>query len=91
MNKAELIDTVQQELGGSKADADRAVTAVIEAIKEGIVKDGEVQLIGFGTFVVVERAARDGVNPKTGKKIKIAKKKTVKYRPSSNLKSAVAA
>ena len=67
MNKVELVEAVQKQLGGetSKAEAERAVTAVISAVKVGVKKDKMVQLVGFGTFKVVERKARKGVNPKT--------------------------
>ncbi|MGB0743685.1 MAG: HU family DNA-binding protein, partial [Opitutales bacterium] len=73
MNKAELVAEVQKSLGAdtSKAGAERAVEAVIEAVKKGIKKDKGVQLIGFGTFSVTKRAARDGINPQTGEKIRI--------------------
>ena len=89
MNKAELIASVHKSLGNSssRADAERAVTAVVDAIKSGIRKDKIVQLVGFGTFRVAERAARMGVNPKTGQKIKIKKSKTVKFGVGKELKS----
>ena len=89
MNKAELVEVVQKSLGKttSKAQAERAVGAVIDAIRAGIKKDKSVQLIGFGTFRVAERAARTGVNPKTGEKIKIKKSKTVKFAAGKALKS----
>lgn len=85
MNKAELVETVQKNLGKetSRAEAERAVVAVIDGIKAGIKKSKVVQLIGFGTFKVAERAARMGVNPKTGAKIKIKKSKTVKFEVGS--------
>jgi len=88
MNKAELVLAVQKGLGGvSKADAERAVGAVIDGIKVGIKKDKTVQLIGFGTFKVVNRKARTGINPKTGDKIKIKASKTVKFATGKELKS----
>lgn len=89
MNKAELVETVQKNLGKetSRAEAERAVVAVIDGIKAGIKKSKVVQLIGFGTFKVAERAARMGVNPKTGAKIKIKKSKTVKFAVGKELKS----
>lgn len=88
MNKAELVLEVQKTLGkdASKASAERAVDAVIESIKKGVKKDKAVQLIGFGTFQVTKRAARTGVNPKTGEKIKIAASKTVKFKAGAGLK-----
>ena len=87
MNKAELIENVQKTLGASKAEADRAVSAVVDGIKAGLKKSKTVQLIGFGTFKVAERAARMGINPKTGEKIKIKKSKTVKFAVGKDLKS----
>lgn len=87
MNKAELVEAVSKSLGTvSRAEAERAVTAVIDGIKTGIRKDKSVQLVGFGTFRVSERAARMGVNPKTGDKIKIKKSKTVKFAVGKELK-----
>ena len=71
MNKVELVSSVQKTLGTSKADAERAVNAVIDGIKAGVKKSKTVQLIGFGTFKVASRKARTGVNPKTGEKIKL--------------------
>ena len=81
MNKAELVEAVQKALGKdtSKATAERAVEAVIESIKGGLKKGKAVQLVGFGTFKVVNRKARLGINPKTGEKIKIKASKGVKF------------
>lgn len=87
MNKAELVEAVQKSLSSSKADAERAVAAVIDAIKSGLKKGKPVQLIGFGTFKVASRKARTGVNPKTGEKIKIKASKTVKFSVGKDLKS----
>ena len=87
MNKAELVAKVQEiaELE-SKAAAERAVSAVLDALAEGLKKDGSVALIGFGTFDVKERKARTGVNPATGEKIKIAASKTVSFKVGKALK-----
>jgi nucleoid DNA-binding protein len=88
MNKAELVEAVSKSLGtSSRAEAERVVTAVVDGIKTGIRKDKSVQLVGFGTFRVAERAARMGVNPKTGQKIKIKKSKTVKFAAGKELKA----
>ncbi|MEA3187690.1 MAG: DNA-binding protein HU-beta [Chthoniobacter sp.] len=88
MNKSELVDAVAKTLGSSsRAEAERAVSAVVEGIRTGIRKDKSVQLVGFGTFRVAERAARMGINPKTGEKIKIKKSKTVKFAAGKELKS----
>lgn len=92
MNKAELVAEVQKLLGNetSKAAAERAVEATFEAIQAGIKKDKSVQVIGFGTFAVVNRAARKGVNPKTGKPIQIKASKNVKFKAGSSLKEVAA-
>ncbi|MGF1657313.1 MAG: HU family DNA-binding protein [Verrucomicrobiales bacterium] len=81
MNRAALVAQVQKTLGGdiSKAETERIVAAVMDSIKFGIKKSKTVQLIGFGTFKVVDRKARTGINPKTGEKIRIPKSKTVKF------------
>ena len=91
MNKVKLVETVLKQLGGetSKAQAERAVTVVINAIKVGVKKDKLVQLVGFGTFKVAERKARKGVNPKTRQPIRIPKSKTVKFVPGKDFKSRV--
>lgn len=87
MNKAELVTAVQKSLGTSKADAERAVNAVIDGIKAGIKKTKTVQLVGFGTFKTGTRKARVGVNPKTGQKIKIKASKVVKFQAGKALKA----
>jgi DNA-binding protein HU-beta len=89
MNKVELVSSVQKTLGSSKADAERAVNAVIDGIKAGVKKSKTVQLIGFGTFKVASRKARTGVNPKTGEKIKIKASKTVKFITGKSFKDLV--
>jgi DNA-binding protein HU-beta len=89
MNKAELVLAVQKGLGKEvpRAQAERALDAVIEAIKVGLKKDQTVQLVGFGTFKVAARKARMGVNPKTGEKLKIKASKTVKFAAGKDLKA----
>lgn len=89
MNKSELVLEIQNKLGDgtTKTCAERALEAVLESFKSGIKKDGSVQLVGFGSFSVTERKARQGVNPQTGKPIQIAASKTIKFKPSANLKS----
>jgi nucleoid DNA-binding protein len=91
MNKVELVEAVQKTLGKetSKAEAERAVNAVIDGIKVGVKKTKTVQLIGFGTFKVASRKARTGVNPKTGQKIKIKASKTVKFVAGKALKETL--
>ena len=89
MNKAELVEATQKALGKetSKAQAERAVEAVIDGIKGGLKKGKPVQLVGFGTFKIASRKARMGVNPKTGEKIKIKASKSVKFSAGKDLKS----
>ena len=89
MNKAELVATVAKALGKdtSKAAAEKAVAATIDSIAGALKKGQSVQLIGFGTFKVVARKARTGVNPKTGEKIKIKASKAVKFGAGKELKS----
>jgi nucleoid DNA-binding protein len=87
MNKVELIVAVQKTLGTSKADAERAVNAVVDGIKLGVKKTKTVQLIGFGTFKISNRKARIGVNPKTSEKIKIKASKSVKFAPGKAFKT----
>jgi nucleoid DNA-binding protein len=89
MNKAELVATVAKALGKdtSKASAEKAVAATIDSIAGALKKGQSVQLIGFGTFKVVARKARTGVNPKTGEKIKIKASKAVKFGAGKELKS----
>jgi len=88
MNKAELVDMIQGEFE-SKAKAERAVNSVIEAIKDGIKKDGKVQLVGFGTFTVKKRKPRTGRNPQTGEQIKIKASKTVGFKPGKSMKDTL--
>ena len=93
MNKQDLIEAIlaNKEAGiESKAAAGRAVDAVLDGITAGIKKDGLVQLIGFGTFTVKERAARTGRNPQTGATIKIKASKTVSFKAGAALKADAA-
>lgn len=91
MNKAELIDSVQVSLGkdATKRLAEEAVGAVLDAIANGIRRDGKVQLIGFGTFETKKRAARMGRNPKTGEPMPIQASKSVGFKASSTLKGSL--
>ena len=88
MNKAELIVEIQKLLGkdASKACAENALNTVLAAIKAGVKKNKKLQLIGFGTFSVVERKARTGINPQPKEKIKINASKAVKFKPGSDFK-----
>ncbi len=93
MNKQDLIEAVlaNKEAGiESKAAAARAIDAVLDGIAAGIKKDGNVQLIGFGTFAVKSRAARTGRNPQTGATIKIKASKTVGFKAGTALKETAA-
>lgn len=91
MNKAELIDAIQAALGkdATKRAADEALEAVLSSIAKGVKKDKKVQIIGFGTFEVKKRAARQGRNPKTGEAMKIAASKSVGFKASSVLKGSL--
>jgi len=89
MNKAELIEAVVAKTGASKKDADAIVKATFDAIAEAMTKGDKVSLIGFGTFEVRERAAREGKNPQTGAKIKIAACKAPAFKAGKALKDAV--
>lgn len=89
MNKGDLIDAVSNETGLSKADASRAVEAVLSAIT-GALKGGEqVSLVGFGSFTVKTRAARTGRNPRTGEEIQIPAARVPGFRAGKALKDAV--
>lgn len=90
MNKAELIEKVEKRAECcTKAEAQRAVDAVIDTIKEELKKGGEVAIGGFGTFLVRQRAARKARNPKTGETIQVPAKKVPKFRAGKGLKEAV--
>ena len=89
MNKTELVAAVAKETGLSKADAEKAVKATFGAIETSLVKGDKVQLIGFGTFEVRERAARNGRNPLTGEEIKIKAAKAPAFKAGKALKDAV--
>ena len=89
MNKAELISEVQKRLGReiSRATAERALDAVLAAVGYGIKRDREVQLVGFGAFNVVKRAARRGFNPHTKRPMKIRAIKTIRFKPGAELRA----
>ena len=80
VSKQDVVDAVVEATGSSKADANRAVDAVIDCIKGSLAKGKSVGLIGFGTFEVRERSAREGRNPQTGATIKIAAKKVPAFK-----------
>ncbi len=92
MNKAELIAHMQKSKTAgfeTKAAAERAVEAVLEGIAAGLKKDKSVQLVGFGTFQIRQRKAREGRNPKTGEKIKIKASRTVGFKVGKKLKDKI--
>ena len=88
MNKTDLVNAVAVA-GFTKKDADKAVAAVFGAIEDALVKGDKVQLIGFGTFEVRERAAKEGRNPRTGETLKIAASKVPAFKAGAALKNAV--
>ena len=80
MNKQELVSAIAEKSGLTKVDAEKALNGFVDAVKESVKKGDTVQLIGFGSFSVSQRAARTGRNPQTGKEIKIAAKKVAKFK-----------
>lgn len=89
MNKSDLIEAVANEANLSKADASRAVDAVVDSITKALRKGDKVTLVGFGVFSVRKRAARQGRNPKTGAPLQIAAGKTPGFKAGKALKDAV--
>ena len=89
MNKTELIEIVAKEADLKKKDADAAVSAVLNAIEKALVDGEKIQLIGFGTFEVKDRAAKTGRNPATGEAIDIAASKQIKFSAGKTLKDKV--
>lgn len=89
MNKAELVEAMASGSKLTKADAGRALDSMIEAVAKGLKKGDRISLVGFGSFSVAKRAARTGRNPQTGKEIKIAAKKVVKFKAGSELGASV--
>ncbi len=89
MNKSELIDSVVEQTGMMKKDSEKAVNAFIESISEALAKGEKVQLIGFGTFDVRKRNAREGRNPSTGETIKIAAQTVPVFKAGKGLKDKI--
>ena len=89
MNKADIAGKVQEVLGSTKADAERAVETIIENITKALKGGEEVSIAGLGIFVTKARPAREGRNPRTGETIHIAATRTAKFRPAKALKDAV--
>ncbi|KOP70782.1 HU family DNA-binding protein (plasmid) [Priestia aryabhattai] len=89
MNKTELVDAVAKQAELSKQDAKKAVEALFETISDTLAQEEKIQLIGFGTFEVRERAARTGRNPQTGEEMTIPASKVPAFKPGKELKAAV--
>ncbi len=89
MNKTELVKKIAEAAGLTNSEAKKALDATTAAIKEALVAGDKVQLVGFGTFAVKERPARQGVNPATGAKIEIGAKKVAKFNAGAELDNAV--
>ena len=89
MNKTELIAAVAEKAELSKKDAEKAVKAFTDVVSEELVNGGKIQLVGFGTFEVSERAAREGRNPKSGEVMNIPASKTPKFKAGKALKDMV--
>jgi DNA-binding protein HU-beta len=89
MNKTELVEKIAAGAGISKVDAKKALDATVAAVKEALVAGDKVSLVGFGTFAVSERPAREGINPLTKAKIDIAAKKIAKFKAGAELADAL--
>lgn len=85
MNKTELISAIAEKAGLTKADSKAALEAALDAISGALQADDKVQLLGFGTFAVVEKPAREGINPRTKEKIQIPARKVVKFKAADAL------
>ena len=89
MNKTDLIEGMAEAAGISKAASKKALESFLGNVEKSLKKGDRVSLVGFGSFSVSKRAAREGRNPQTGKTIKIAAKKVVKFKAGSDLQKAV--
>ncbi|MCK5678744.1 MAG: HU family DNA-binding protein [Flavobacteriaceae bacterium] len=89
MNKSDLIEAMAADAGISKAAAGKALDSMMANVKGTLKKGGKLSLVGFGSFSVAKRAARDGRNPQTGATIKIPARNVVKFKPGSELKASV--
>ena len=89
MNKTELIAAIADKAGIAKKDADKALTAFIETVTDELKAGGKVQLVGFGTFEVRERAARECINPQTKAKVKVPASKVPAFKAGQALKNIV--
>ena len=89
MNKTELLSAIAEKSGVTKKDSEKVLHAFEEAVREELVGGGKVQLVGFGTFDVTERAAREGRNPQTNKPMPIPASKAPRFKAGKALKDAV--
>jgi len=89
MNKSELISSMAEKSGLTKADAGKALDALIASVTEGLTSGDRIALVGFGSWTVEQRSARTGRNPRTGEEIQIPAKKVVKFKPGAGLSDAV--
>ena len=89
MNKTELIEKIAATAGLTKADSKKALEATLTAVKDALAAGEKVSLIGFGTFSVNERPAREGINPRTKEKVQIAAKKVAKFKAAAELDAAL--
>lgn len=89
MNKGELITAMAENAGLTKKDTEAMLTAFTEVVTDELADGGKVQLVGFGTFSVTERAAREGRNPQTGETMRISASKNAKFKAGTKLKEAV--
>lgn len=89
MNKTELINKIADGAGLSKSDAKKALEATVDSIKKALIAGEKIQLIGFGTFTVAERPAREGINPATKEKIQIPAKNVAKFKAGAELTDAI--
>ena len=89
MNKTELVAAMAEQADMTKKDAEKALTAFTEVVAKELRNGGKVQLVGFGTFEVAERAAREGRNPQTGETMQIAAAKAPKFKAGKALKDEV--
>ena len=89
MNKVELTEEVSGKTGLTKRTSREAIDAIISAITDSLTREEKVTLVGFGTFQVMERKARKGVNPQTGKTIEIPAKRVPKFRPGKSLRELI--
>lgn len=85
MNRTDLVNEIAAKAGLNKVAAKAALDATLESISQALANEDKVALLGFGTFAVVDKPARTGINPRTKEKIEIAARKVVKFKPSTDL------